>query len=231
MTANLNWEYKSQHELLVACVGYNYGPTPADRLDDIRREREHNGRLVASRMGLRSSDIVMDLGSGCGFVARPIARACKQVYCADISPDFLRFCEQELAEFPNVSCQLLSKYADFSALEGKGINRVYSTAVWIHFNFYDMYHHLTALHRLIPVGGSLYFDYADPSGITPGAEHSERILAEHLSAYRHDRETIFTLVQYNSLSAVQYLLDRIGFRLTAVFHHRAALTSVLAERL
>jgi hypothetical protein len=38
----------------------------------------------------------------------------------------------------------------------------------IHFNFYYIFHYLTALNELLPTGGRLYFDYAEPDGIELG---------------------------------------------------------------
>jgi hypothetical protein len=90
-----------------------------------------------------------------------------QIHCADLNKDFLAFCSNELSDVPNAACHLI-RYADFSSLQDLQINKAYSTAVWIHFNFYDMVLNLLALNLLLPCGGFLYFDYADPAGIKIG---------------------------------------------------------------
>lgn len=230
MNANQKWEFEGVRDLLVACVGYNFGPNPETRLDDIRRDREALGQLISHRMRLSKDDVVMDLGSGCGFVSRAVAPECALLFCVDISPDFNRYCKQELEHLPNVKFHLLPRNFDLTLVEGNGINNVYSTAVWIHFNFFDMYHYLSAIQKLLPAGGKLYFDYADPARISMGGPNSERILSEQLGWYLRSPEQIFTMVKFNGLTSVEFLLNRTGFRLSAVFYDGAD-TAVLAERI
>lgn len=226
MSANPNWEFKSDHDILVACVGYNFGPKPEEKLEDIRKSRGGYGYTVARRMRLGPSDIVLDIGSGCGFVGRTIAPQVQQLHCVDLSPDFLRYCAKELAEFDNVRCHLIN-YADYTAVKGAHINKVYSTAVWIHFNYYDFHHNLAALREVLPVGGEIYFDYADPAGLRDG---DGRIFAEHASGYRNNRESIFNLVQYNGESAVRAVLEAAGYEMLERWQTHAECFSILARR-
>jgi SAM-dependent methyltransferase len=221
-----SWESQTDHNLLVKCVGYDFGPNPEQRLDDIREARGGYGYTVAKRMKLSGDDIVLDIGSGCGFVGRTIAPYVKALYCTDLSSSFLGFCERELAEFPNVKCQLVT-YANFTLLHGKGINRVYSTAVWIHFNFYDMYHYLTALNALLPVGGTLYFDYCDAEFL-PGPDHPA--FKAHAAGYKANRSAIQTLLQFNSLAAVKKALKMTGFTLDELWNTHLDCRSVLARK-
>jgi SAM-dependent methyltransferase len=225
VAANPNWEFKTDHDLLIACVGHNFGLRPEERLGDIRKDRGGYGWTVSKRMGLSRDDVVMDFGSGCGFVGRNIAPQIKALHCVDISPDFLGFCRRELAEFPNVECHLID-YADFSAVKDKGITRVYSTAVWIHFNFYDLYHHLTALAALLPRGGLLYFDYLDPEGLKVS---DRRIFNEHACGYLHNR-LCNTLVTYHSLRSINALFDMTNFKLRKMWHTHQECYSVLVKR-
>lgn len=226
MTTNPNWEFKSDHDILVACVGYNFGPEPLKVLEEIRVARGGYGYTVATRMGLTKDDVVVDIGSGCGFVGRTIAPLVRQLHCVDLSLDFLAYCAKELSEFSNAATHLI-KYADYSALVGKGVNKIYSTAVWIHFNYYDLYHNLTALHKILEPKGEIYFDYADPEGIKDG---DSRIFTEHSTGYMHNRDSIFNLVQYNGLSAILAVLDATGFELVERWQTDAECFSVLVRK-
>jgi hypothetical protein len=67
------WEAQSDHDLLVKCAGYQYGQRPEENLRAIRDARGGYGHTVGYRMRLGKDDIVLDLGSGCGFVGRTIA--------------------------------------------------------------------------------------------------------------------------------------------------------------
>jgi cyclopropane fatty-acyl-phospholipid synthase-like methyltransferase len=221
------WESTNDHDLLVQCVGYNFGPNPEDRLPDIREARRGYGQSVAYRLMLTADDTVLDIGSGCGFVGRAIAPMVKALHCCDLSQSFLSFCQRELKEFTNVECHLIT-YADLSPLHGMGINKAYSTAVWIHFNFYDMFHYLTALSNLLPSGGMLYFDYCDAETL-PGSEH--RAFTEHASAYKADRTSIPALLQFNSLAAVEKALSMTGFTIDGIWNTWLECRSVLARKL
>jgi cyclopropane fatty-acyl-phospholipid synthase-like methyltransferase len=224
---NQNWEFKSEHDILVACVGYNFGPNPTSVLTEIRVSRGAYGHTVANRLQLNANDVVVDIGSGCGFVGRTIAPQVKNLHCVDLSPDFLAYCKKELSEFPNVETHLI-KYADYSALAGKGVNKVYSTAVWIHFNYYDLHHNLKALQSIMAPGGQLYFDYADAEGIKDG---DGRIFNEHANGYFYNREAIFNLVQYNGFSAVRVALESNGFRVDERWQVDAESFAILATRI
>jgi ubiquinone/menaquinone biosynthesis C-methylase UbiE len=163
---------------------------------------------IAKWLSLGASDVVLDLGSGCGFMGRAIAPKVKQLHCADISAKFLAFCADELGEFDNVSTHLIT-YADLSPLPEGGITKAYSSAVFIHFNFYDIVVHLNALNRVLARGATLFFDFLDPSGIEDGAGW---LFRRHMSYYFYDRGEIATLVQYNSSEAVRTAAQMTGFR-------------------
>lgn len=222
-----DWEFETDHHILVGCVGYQFGEKPEENLPAIRAARGAYGHTVAYRMALKKSDIVMDIGSGCGFVGRSISPYVKQLYCADLSASFLNFCTRELADLPNVATQLIT-YADFTPLKGKGINRAYSTAVWIHFNFYDVYHYLKGLNAILPIGGTVYFDYADPDGIRLGEGN---LFRDHSAGYKSDRSTIAIQLNYNSLDAIKAALDLTGFALDQWWRTDAECCSVLIRKI
>jgi cyclopropane fatty-acyl-phospholipid synthase-like methyltransferase len=204
------WEVdpESRNGLLIRCVGHDYGPNPIERLDDIRRDRMRYASTIAEWLSIDPNDIVLDLGSGCGFMGRAIAPVVRHLHCADISPKFLAFCTEELAEFPNVTTHLVS-YADLSSLRSAGITKIYSSAVFIHFNFYDIVIYLNALSEILPIGGTVFFDFLDPAGITKARQS---LFHRHLSYYFLDRTEIATLIQYNSLETVRAAAEMTGFR-------------------
>jgi ubiquinone/menaquinone biosynthesis C-methylase UbiE len=204
------WEdnLASTQDLLIACVGrQNFGPRPAERIDEIRKHLGGYGRQVAEALSLTQNDVVLDMGSGCGFMARAIAPQVKQIHCADINADFLAFCKHELADIRNVAYHQI-EYSEFSSLHGLGINKVYSTSVWIHFNFYDMVLNLRALNVLLPLGGMLYFDFLDACSIKSG---DRRGFSAALQSYAANRERIALLMQYNSTNIVETAAELTGF--------------------
>jgi cyclopropane fatty-acyl-phospholipid synthase-like methyltransferase len=133
---------------------------PPSPLSAVYLDRHHVADLFNRLLDFRRGDRVVDLGSGTGFVARYIAPLVKRLYCLDIFAQFHKFCANELKSFKNTECHLID-YADFSPVEGRGVNKVFSSEVFIHFNIYDMVQYLRAVHRLLPIGGGLAFDFAD----------------------------------------------------------------------
>lgn len=224
----MTWEDRIHdfHNLLVACVGYNYGPRPAERIAEIREARGAYGWQVIKALTIGHEDTVLDMGSGCGFIARTVAGEARHVCCADLNADFLAFCRQELKDLANVSCHAID-YLGFSKLQGLGISKVYSTAVWIHFNFYDMILNLQALHALLPAGGTIYFDFVNAAAIKTG---DRRIFNEHLTRFQNNRESIAILVQYNSTEAVRAAAELTGFSCESIWQvHEECFGAVLRK--
>jgi hypothetical protein len=230
VTAISRWEVdpESRNDLLIRCVGYDYGPNPIERLEDIRKGRIGYATTIAEWLSIDRSDVVLDLGSGCGFMGRAIAPTVRHLHCADVSAKFLAFCAEELQEFPNVSTHLIP-YADLSSLRSAGITKVYSSAVFIHFNFYDIVIHLNALNEILPSGATVFFDFLDPAGIS---DDGGTLFQRHLSRYFINRSAIATLIQYNSLEAVRAAAALTGFRCQKIWQmNHEAFAAILRKEM
>lgn len=211
--ANAQWKYSSVHDLLVACVGTNFGEKPEENIDEIRKDRERVGAALRYALALRASDSVADIGSGCGFVTRSIVPHVAHVWCIDISPDFLNYCRQELAEFSNVSfCN--ASYATFSGIGDSSLDACYSTAVFIHFNYYDYVYYLREINRVLTSGGKFLFDFLNADSLDIA---KQRAFASHLANYSRRRESlIFNVVHPMSLRALENLMPQAGFEILRV---------------
>lgn len=228
MAENPIWNYANDHALLIACVGYDFGDNPLERLEDIREARGAYGQAVFQRMKMSADDVVLDIGSGCGFTARALAPRVKTIHCADISKDFLAFAARELSPFPNAHTHLID-YANFESLRDAGITKAYSTAVFIHFNIYDLLHYFRALAAIMPVGGKLYFDYNEALSIDP-ENHSGGVFMQHAQGYRWDRARIFNLLHPTTLAIVEKMGALAGWKTLESWQTFEATHSVLMER-
>lgn len=210
---NAQWKYSSVHDLLVACVGTNFGEQPEDNIDEIRKDRERVGNALRYALGLKSGDSVADIGSGCGFVTRSIVPHVAHVWCIDISPDFLDYCRQELADFPNVSfCN--AGYAAFTGVDASTLDACYSTAVFIHFNYYDYVYYLREINRVLKIGGKFLFDFLNSDSLNIV---KQRAFASHLANYGKRRESlVFNVVHPMSLRALENLVPQVGFEVLRV---------------
>ena len=77
-------QFKSERELLISVVGFAYGPEPEKRIEEIRRDRKVHAERIAGFLDLGPNDIVVDFGSGVGFIAEWIAPRVRQLLCLDI---------------------------------------------------------------------------------------------------------------------------------------------------
>ncbi len=227
---NPSWNYDGDlHRILIACVGLNFGDAPETKLEEIRNDRARTGNVIRHKLALRPSDVVVDIGSGCGFVTRAIVPHVAQMHCVDVSRDFLNYTRSELAEFSNVRYHLID-YASLSSIESGSVDAVYSTAVFIHFNYYDMIFYLKEAHRILNIKGKLLFDFLNSDRLDV---NNERTFGEHLFAYRNNRErSIFNVVHPFSLRTLENLLPQIGFRIERVeFLEGKANTTVIVVRI
>lgn len=213
MKRDRTWDCETDEHMFRALIGEQYGDRPQEQIERIRQDKKHIGDLFGALLDFGLRDRVIDLGSGTGFVARHVAPLVERLYCLDISTQFHEFCKKELAPFENTTCQLIG-YADFSSVEGCGINKVFASGVFIHFNIYDLVSYLRAIHGLLPTGGMLAFDFADGE-ILDIDKVQNFVTASTL--YRQDRQRFLGLMNWNGLGVVRNLAAQIGFEVGKIW--------------
>lgn len=222
--ANPEWQFASLHDLLIACVGRSFGNAPETKIDDIRANRAKTAESVRSLLWLGSTHTVADIGSGCGFVGRAIAPHVRHLTCIDISPDFLRYCREELSQFNNVS-YCLAKYAEFTNVKAGSLDACYATAVCIHFNYYDFCLYFAEVNRVLRNDGHFLFDFLNTELLNV---RSSKSFSQHLRGYKRDRERyIFNLMHPVSLSTIESLADQFEFRVSRIQFVRGFPTTII----
>lgn len=195
--------------LLQRCVGLeSFGIQPD--VTNIRRGRQALANYIHATLALTSDDVVLDLGSGPGYIASCLAPLVKHLHCADVSQGYLALCLDETAGL-NVSCHLMP-FADLTALHTCGITAIYASAVFVHFNIYDVYLYLRACHALLPEAGRLWLDYKAVTNLTTDCERFRR----HAAVYKHDRSAIARVLHYHHPDAMAELVQQIGFTNTEI---------------
>ncbi len=209
---NDKWNFEGDaafHALGVHGLGDNLSP----ELEEVAKNRHDRAKHIHDLMKFSKNDVVLDLGSGMGFMAEVIAPKVKALHCADISDSFLNMCKARTAHLGNVETHLI-KYADLGALKGGGIDKVYSTLLFIHFNFYDVTYYLREIHAALKPGGLLFFDYNDGDRYVYGNKNDSFI--EHLKIYRDVRiEWIFGCMHMSSTATLRNILPQIGFEIVS----------------
>ncbi len=200
------WEFNDRKKLLHALVGNDFGPDPERRLDEIRAYKLNESRFLLEALSPEPEDRILDLGSGCGFVARAFVPFCERVFCVDISGEFLAFCKEELREFPNVEFHQM-EFGKLGFLAGARINKAYSNAVFIHFNLFDMVLYFKQLMEVLEPGGMFVFGMSDTDCLNIA---TDRYFGAVLDKYKDCRREP-TLMFWNSAAAVCAAARAIGF--------------------
>lgn len=188
---------------------------------------------LVSRLRLQLDDLVVDLGSGMGFVAEVVAPLVHTLYCVDISPTFLADTRARLdaQEVRNVE-YVLTDYADFSGSFHFRVSKIYSLLLFIHFNYFDFLYYLVECNRILLDGGLLYFDFNDGDRFTLGNPADS--FSAQIPLYKPNRkEWIFNCMHMGSLTLLRNVAPQLGFEFEATYHgttcHSQALLRKVAD--
>ncbi|MCW8926734.1 MAG: class I SAM-dependent methyltransferase [Xanthomonadales bacterium] len=224
MTADKAWvglTNEDIREMLVALVGFRFGTEPETRLDEIREEREAYAGRFLKMAGVGSDDTVLELGSGCGFGTRAVAKMAKKVLACDISEAYLTYARQELEGIDNIEFHHVQS-RDLNAIADHSVDKIVSISVFIHFNLYDIYLYFLEFKRVLKNGGRVVFDFADSHRLGGGIR--SKVLTgqflEHAPYYRDMPSNLPGLVQWNSAKGIRGVAKLAGFRQVSHRGHR-----------
>lgn len=201
-------------QMLFALIGHDFGDEPEKRLTDIRNSRKNLMEYAANLCNVTNNDVVLDLGSGCGFGTYWLAKRARQIYACDISPAYLSFASRECARLGNVAFHLIkSRHLDF--LGKDSVDVICSISVFIHFNLYDIFWYFKEFCRVLKPGGRVFIDIADSDRLDfdhPG--RYETYFLQHSEDYQKNPEGLAGLMQWNSVKSVVRIASHLGFQNT-----------------
>jgi SAM-dependent methyltransferase len=201
-----HWETDDINNLLILLVGKHYGNNPLEQLKKIQQIKFHEAQNVVNALALSSDDTVIDLGSGCGFIAEHVSSRVKNLYCVDISRSFLDYAKKINSNHNNVDYYHIP-FGDLSSVPP--VSAIYSMAVFIHFNLYDIYIYLKSCYDCLVHTGRMLFDVLNDDMLDINSERWQR----HSDRYFQDRQHIFTNLHYNNSSVIQKIAIKIGFHI------------------
>ena len=114
-------------------------------------------QFLLNNVGIRSTDVVLEIGCGIGRVGKHLAGRCSRWIGADVSPNMLKFAAERLRDFANVEFVELSGN-DLHPVADNSIDLVYSTVVFMHLESWDRYGYVEEAFRVLRPGGKLYVD-------------------------------------------------------------------------
>ncbi|GAB4124074.1 MAG: hypothetical protein Tsb0027_22330 [Wenzhouxiangellaceae bacterium] len=205
------WEHSNPHDMLVGLIGYDFGPTPENCLDEIRNSKKSMADFISKKLNLTERDNVLELGSGCGFLSYWIAQNVKHLHCCDISSSYLDFAKKECRDIGNAEFHHI-KPLDLSSIESNSITALYSLAVFIHLNLFDIYWYFSEFDRVLTKGGRIWFDIANAERLDP---NTDKYFMEMARYYKADQSTISGLMQWNSSKAIDKMAKAFNFKIKA----------------
>ena len=206
------WEAKSLRELLFLLIGYDYGLEPEKQLDKIRKDKERVAQRAISELHLKSTDVVADLGSGMGFVAKYIALHVKHVYCCDISKSFLEFAVCECSGAPNISFVEINS-EDLTPLYSEGkLDALFSHAVFIHLNLFQIFFYFEQFKKIIKPGGRVMINIVSAETLDP---KQDKYFLQMMQQYKNAPKDRDSLMQWNSPHGVIAVARYFNFVLSS----------------
>jgi len=194
-------------------------------MDEIRQGRKTHAERIIRFLDISENDVVVDFGSGVGFIAEWIAPHAQKVFCLDIGKHHVEYTRNYLQSHANVECHLI-EYANFSSLIGRGVTKFYASAVFIHFCLWDIAIHLRRIHDILVPGGKAYINIMNSDGLDV---MRQPLFATQLAQYERLLSPIY-LVTWNSGSAVKSIAEYIGFSVESVWSAPEGNTGLVFSR-
>lgn len=220
------WDYSDPAEKLYQLGTFGIHPSDIGLIAQNRHERADR---IARLIEIEPHDVVLDLGSGMGFMAERLAPRALWFHCADVSPTYMDDCRKRVAHISNVETHLVP-YADLSALDGKGVSKAYSALLFIHFNFYDLTYYLREVNRILNMGGLFFFDFNDGDNFR--YDNPLDSFNSHIDDYRKRwPEWLCGCMQMSSGATLRAILPQIGFEIAALYPSRSAFTEIVVRKI
>lgn len=220
------WNSNDLNGLLKLLVGNDYGNNPIDKLDEIVKNKAVESQNVIKHLQLNNNDVVVDLGSGCGFIAASVSEVVNTVLCVDISDTFLEYNKKINQNKTNIEYYQI----DFGNLTGiKPFNKLYANTVFTQFNLYDCFVYLDEIYKILPKDGKFMFDIFNIATLDI---HDNRWM-RNVNRYKEDRNTVFSSIYYHNPIDIVNIAKQIGFKIKSLFndgnHTFFILTKIEAE--
>ena len=114
-------------------------------------------QFLLKNVGVKASDVVLEIGCGIGRVGKHLASHCQRWIGADVSPNMLAFAAGRLKGLRNVEFVELAGN-DLQPIEDNSIDFVYCTVVFMHLESWDRFAYVEEAYRVLRPGGQLYVD-------------------------------------------------------------------------
>jgi SAM-dependent methyltransferase len=112
---------------------------------------------LENTVGVRPSDIILEIGCGVGRVGASLAPRCAKWIGCDVSSNMIEYSKIRLNAHQNISLIEISGFS-LDGVNDTTIDMVYSTVVFMHLDEWDRYNYVVEAKRVLRPGGRLYVD-------------------------------------------------------------------------
>ena len=203
------WEAQDEKYALQLLVGDYFGDRPEDKLDVIRSAKKNRAAYLCKKMGCDKESVALEIGSGMGFTSKHVAEEVKHLYCCDISASLLNLAKKECSGISNIEFIKIEKEPATFSFQDEFFDFIYADAVFIHLNLYDIFWYFSEFQRLVKRRGKVFINVKNASNI------DTKVLTRMADFYREDRDSLKTLLCWNSVDAVVTVAANFGFKLAS----------------
>ena len=205
----MSWEFKNTSEMYSLLVGKHYGPNPETISSKVHMDRVKIGQLISHYLKLKSTDHVLEIGSGSGDMAASLAPQIEKLYCADISLSFLNVAQKKCQNWPHVSFHHLQDF-NLDFIKAGTLDAVYAHAVFIHLNIYDFYWYFRNLSLALKENGLIYIDFLSSKNLKTTTESH---FSEHAGYYQSNKSSLPSLLSFHNPQDIIYLARNFHLQL------------------
>lgn len=145
--------------------------------DEFERTARATAQALQATVGIRVTDVVLEIGAGVGRAGSAIAPMCRKWIATDVSEQMLSFARQRNARFDNISYVALSGW-DLEPIEDMSVDVVYSTVVFMHLDEWERFGYVREAFRVLRPGGRIYVDNYNLLS-TPGWDFFMGVIQDH----------------------------------------------------
>lgn len=221
----MQWEFSDDNGMYQNLVGSYHGPDPLEN-----KEKIASGRIEVAkyylRLGVfRKCGVALEIGSGAGHMAEFLSEKVDRIFCVDISQSFLNVASKRCLNCTNVTFHKIVS-AKFDFISDASIDAVYTHAVFIHLNIYDIYLYLIEIRRVMRPGARAVIDFL----VADEIDFSQNpFFQETLGHYSKSPLALPELLFFNSEKILIRMIRSLGFVTLLVRGSGETKTVVLAK--
>jgi ubiquinone/menaquinone biosynthesis C-methylase UbiE len=172
-------------------------------LEDPKRDAYQKPHEVLTALGLKSGEIIADIGAGSGYFTFRIAHhlgAKGKVFAVDVSPDMIRHINRRIRDLKTTNVVSVLADPDDPLLAERSINRFFICNVWHHVENPTKY--LSMMKKMLRPGGEIVMIDFHKKELPLGPPLEMKIAREDLikqmetNGFRLSKEHTFLPYQY-----------------------------------